>query len=206
MMIIAKIKKAERKKIEQSIKKQHLSASVPRSLHMLYCYRKRALDEGRYISMILDHDVFEDDYKLILHLEDIIPLYHLEPISANCVVGYIWHLYKKLLKDKKMKRFRFVNPHSIPYVKKNTQDKTGKLERLNKNASVLAYRLSGASVDRLVFVPCNVGFHCILTVIEPYNEVIYLLDSLYHRIRNEDLKYVVEILLDNQMQNIVFIM
>ncbi|XP_073017221.1 uncharacterized protein [Primulina eburnea] len=37
--------KAERKTIEQSMKKHHLSASVPRSLHMLYCYSKRALDE-----------------------------------------------------------------------------------------------------------------------------------------------------------------
>ncbi|XP_075499253.1 uncharacterized protein LOC142537638 [Primulina tabacum] len=132
------------------MKKNHLSASVPRSLHMLYCYSKRALEEGRYISMILDRDVFGNDYKLILHIDDIIPLYHLDPISANCVVGYIWHLYKNILKDKKMEKFRFVNPHSIPYVSKNTQDKTGKLERLNHNASVLADRLSGASVDQLV--------------------------------------------------------
>ncbi|XP_073017546.1 uncharacterized protein [Primulina eburnea] len=96
--------KAERKKIEQSIKKHHLSASVSRSLHMLYCYSKRALDERRYISMILDHDVFDDDYKLILHLEDIIHLYQLEPISANCVVGYIWHLYKKTVE--RLKKWR----------------------------------------------------------------------------------------------------
>ncbi|XP_073034989.1 uncharacterized protein [Primulina eburnea] len=190
--LIVKSNEAERKTIEQPMKKHHLSASVPRSLYMLYCYSKRALDEGRYISMILDHDVFGDDYKLILHLDDIIPLYHLDPISDNCVVGYIWHLYKNLLKDQKMEKFRFVNPHRIPYVSKNTQDKTGKLERLNHNASVIADRLSGASVDQLVFVPYNIGFHWILVVIEPYKEVIYLLDSLYHRIRDEDWKYVVE--------------
>ncbi|XP_075514242.1 uncharacterized protein LOC142549270 isoform X2 [Primulina tabacum] len=103
-----------------------------------------------------------------------------------------------------MEKFRFVNPRSIPYVSKNSQDKIGKVERLNQNTSVLADRLSGASVDQLVFVPCNVGFHWILTVIEPYKEVIYLLDSLYHRIREKDWKYVLEMLLDNQMQNNVF--
>ncbi|XP_075481159.1 uncharacterized protein LOC142521870 [Primulina tabacum] len=100
-----KSNEVERKIIEQSMKKNHLSASVPRSLHMLYCYSKRALQEGGYISMILDRDVFGNDYKLILHIDDIIPLYHLDPISANCVVGYIWHLYKNLLKDKKMEKF-----------------------------------------------------------------------------------------------------
>ncbi|XP_073031271.1 uncharacterized protein [Primulina eburnea] len=157
-LIVKSNEKAERKTIEQSMKKHHLSASFPRSLHMLYCYSKRALDAGRYISMILDHDVFGDDYKLILHLDYIIPLYHLDPISANCAVGYIWHLYKNLLKDKKMEKFRFVNPHSIPYVSKQcAQDKTGKLERLNHNASVIADRLNGASMDQLVFVPCNIG-------------------------------------------------
>ncbi|XP_075478727.1 uncharacterized protein LOC142519567 [Primulina tabacum] len=66
---------------------------------------------------------------------------------------------------------------------------------MNHNASVLADRLSGASVDQLVFVPYNVGFHWILVVIEPYKEVIYLLDSMYHRIRDEDWKYVVEMAL-----------
>ncbi|XP_073033836.1 uncharacterized protein [Primulina eburnea] len=94
-----------------------------------------------------------------------------------------------------MEKFRFVNPHSIPYVSKNTQDKTGKLERLNHNASVIADMLSGALVDQLVFVPYNIGFHWILVVIEPYKEVIYLLDSLYHRIRDDEWKYVVEMAL-----------
>lgn len=124
---------------------------------MMYCYSKRALDGGRYISVIFDHDVFGDDYELLLHLEDIIHSYNLEPISCNCVVDYIWLLCKKLMKDKKKEKFRFVNPHSIPWVSKNTHDKTGKLERLNQRASVLADRLSGASVDQLVFVSCNIG-------------------------------------------------
>ncbi|XP_073017220.1 uncharacterized protein [Primulina eburnea] len=44
-LIVKFNEKAERKTIEQSMKKHHLSASVPRSLHMLYCYSKRALDE-----------------------------------------------------------------------------------------------------------------------------------------------------------------
>ncbi|XP_073155493.1 uncharacterized protein [Henckelia pumila] len=52
-------------------------------------------------------------------------------------------------------------------------------------------RLSGASRNQLVLVPLNVGCHWILTVVDPYMEVVYLLDSLSHRNRYEDWKYVV---------------
>ncbi|XP_042406912.1 uncharacterized protein LOC121996847 isoform X1 [Zingiber officinale] len=191
-LIVNQDEKPRRKKLEQPKKKLTLSTSAPRALHMLYCYSKRALDDGRYISVSFDYDVFDDDYELVLHLEDIIPLYHLEPLSGNCVIAYIWYLYKKLLKDNKKEKFRFVNPHKIPYMATSAHDKKGTFERLNQRASHLAGRLSGASVDQLVLVPCNIGFHWILTVIDPYNEVIYLLDSLRHRIHDEDWKYIVE--------------
>ncbi|XP_074578782.1 uncharacterized protein LOC141835246 isoform X3 [Curcuma longa] len=92
-------------------------------------------------------------------------------------------------------KFRFVNPHTIPYIMTPTRDKKGKLEQLNQRATVLADRLSSASVDQLVLVPCNVGCHWILTVIEPYTEIVYVLDSLSHRMRYEDWKYIVEMAL-----------
>ncbi|XP_073037652.1 uncharacterized protein [Primulina eburnea] len=50
-------------------------------------------------------------------------------------------------------------------------------------------------MDQLVLVLSCCGFHWTLTVIEPYNEIVYLVDSLSHRIRNEDWKYVVEMAL-----------
>lgn len=67
-----------------------MSKNVPRSLRMLYCYSMRALQEGKYIAVVLEHDVFDADYELILHLEDIIPLCKLEAISGSCLIGYIW--------------------------------------------------------------------------------------------------------------------
>ncbi|XP_073298618.1 uncharacterized protein [Primulina huaijiensis] len=100
-----------------------------------------------------------------------------------------------MVKENKIDKFRFVNPHSIPNLKKNTHHKTGKNERLNKRASSLADRLSGAAMDQLVFVPSCCGFHWTLTVIEPYKEIFYLVVSLSHRIRDEDWKYVVEMVL-----------
>ncbi|XP_073155963.1 uncharacterized protein [Henckelia pumila] len=159
---------------------QSLDSSVPISVHMLYCYCKHALRDGQKLPLHLDHGVFEDDYELNLHIDDISPLYHFESLSGNCVVVYIWHIYTKLVKEKKRDKFIFVNPHSIPCLKKTTQDKTGKIERLNMRTSSLEDRLSGASLNQLVLVPSSLGCHWILTVIEPYKDVFYLLDSLSH--------------------------
>ncbi|XP_073040261.1 uncharacterized protein [Primulina eburnea] len=50
-------------------------------------------------------------------------------------------------------------------------------------------------MDQLVLVPSCCGFHWTLTIIEPYKEIVYLVDSLSHRIRNEDWKCVVEMAL-----------
>ncbi|XP_074591934.1 uncharacterized protein LOC141847752 isoform X4 [Curcuma longa] len=123
-----KFQKPRRKIGHQQKRKLTLSASVPRSLRMLYCYSMRALQDDKFILVVLEHDVFDDDYELILHLEDIVPMYQLEELSANCVVAYI----------------------------------------------------------------CC---HWILTVIEPYTEIVYVLDSLSHRMRYEDWKYIVEMAL-----------
>ena len=57
---------------------------------MLYCYSKHALDGGKCISMCLDNEVFDEDCELFLDLEDINSLYHLESISGNLIVAYIW--------------------------------------------------------------------------------------------------------------------
>ncbi|XP_073047498.1 uncharacterized protein [Primulina eburnea] len=96
-------------------------------------------------------------------------------------------------KDNKTDKFRFVNPHTIPYMPYVSKlDRNAKIEHLNERASVLAERLSVASTNQLVLVPHNVGYHWILTVIDPYKEMVYLLDSLSHRNRYDDWKYVVD--------------
>lgn len=192
-LVVMQDEKPQRKKSVDRRNNRTRSSNVPRSLHLLYCYCKHALDGETNISMIFDHDFFDEDYELLVHLEDVIHFYHLEPISANCIVVYMWHLYKKMKKNNQVDKFRFVNPHMIPYMPYVTRlDKNGKIKHLNERAGVLADRLSGASRNQLVLVPLNVGYHWILTVIDPYKEAVYLLDSLSHRNRDADWKYVVD--------------
>ncbi|XP_073017789.1 uncharacterized protein [Primulina eburnea] len=156
--VVIQDEKLQKKKIVDHINKIGLSSSVPRSLHILYCYCKRALTDEQTLSLLFDHDLFDESYELLLHLEDIIPFYSLDPISANCIVLYMWHLYKKMKKDNKTDKFRFVNPHTIPYMPYVSKlDRNAKIEHLNERASVLDERLSVASKNQLVLVPHNVG-------------------------------------------------
>lgn len=156
-------------------------ANLPKSLKMLYCYGKHALKDGEGISISVEDDVFGNKCQILVHLEDIVPFCELEPISGNCIIVYTWHLYNKM-EENKLSRFRFVNPFTISYVPKS---------RLTERASVLAERLIGASINQLVLVPCNVGLHWILTIIDPYKEVVFLLDPLSHHNRDETWKNVV---------------
>ncbi|KAL8548275.1 hypothetical protein ACS0TY_007556 [Phlomoides rotata] len=181
-----------REKRDGQEKKLMVSTSMPKSLKMLYCYSKLALEDGGSISMHLDDDLFDEESELYVHLEDIIPFCELEPISCNCIVVYIWHLYKKLKEENKLEKFRFVNPHSIPHEPTTRMEKDWVVERLNKKARVLADRLIGTAPNQLVLVPCNIGFHWILSVIDPYKGVVFLLDPLGHRIRDLDWKFVVD--------------
>ncbi|XP_073298511.1 uncharacterized protein [Primulina huaijiensis] len=68
--------KRQRNKTISVEKNQTLSSNVPRVVRMVYCYCKTALQNGRKLSFLLDHEVFADDYELNLHFEDISPLYH----------------------------------------------------------------------------------------------------------------------------------
>ncbi|KAH6776910.1 hypothetical protein C2S52_007665 [Perilla frutescens var. hirtella] len=63
---------------------------------------------------------------------------------------------------------------------------------LSARTQALGDRLIGICPNQLVVVPCNVGLHWILTVIDPNKEVIYLLDPLENRIRDDSWKNVVD--------------
>ncbi|XP_075507617.1 uncharacterized protein LOC142544458 [Primulina tabacum] len=87
--VVIQDEKLQKKKNVDHRNKIGLSSSVPRSLHLLYCYCKRALTDEQNLSLLFYHDLFDESYELLLHLEDIIPFYSLDPISANCIVVYM---------------------------------------------------------------------------------------------------------------------
>ena len=66
-------------------------SSMPRALYMLYCYCKVALQDGSGLLVQLSNEVFGSEYMIYVFLDDIMPVCQLQPISANCIVVYIWY-------------------------------------------------------------------------------------------------------------------
>ncbi|XP_057775939.1 uncharacterized protein LOC130994851 isoform X2 [Salvia miltiorrhiza] len=147
---------------------------LPEKLELLLSYFRLVRGEAGQ-SITLHDDVFGKKYKIYIFLKDINKFCLLKPISDCCIISYMWFLHQKMKKENILTRFRFVNPNLISKFDKLTED---------QRARALADRLIGASIDQLVLAPCNIGFHWILTVIQPYNKIVFLLDPLSHRIRD----------------------
>ncbi|KAL6553716.1 hypothetical protein OROGR_007558 [Orobanche gracilis] len=62
-------------------------------------------------------------------------------------------------------------------------------------AQELSKRLNAIESNQIVLAPCNVGFHWILTVIDPHKEEIAILDPLYNGNHDENWKMIVELAL-----------
>nr|GMD03621.1 putative Ulp1 protease family catalytic domain, putative transposase, Ptta/En/Spm, plant [Ipomoea batatas] len=85
-------KKQCKKKSDNHGQKLELnSSSMPKSLWLLYCYFKRALDDGDTIKVILDFNVFGETCTLYVNVEDVTPFCQLMPISYTCIGVYIWY-------------------------------------------------------------------------------------------------------------------
>nr|GMC71538.1 putative Ulp1 peptidase [Ipomoea batatas] len=120
---------------------------MPKSLWLLYCYYKCALDDGETI---------------------------------------------KMMDENKLDKFRFVHPYHVGHLPTTRTDTTFVDEQLENRARAIADRLLNTRPNTTVLVPCNIGFHWILTVINTNNDIVYMLDPLGPRLRSDDWKHVVD--------------
>ncbi|KAH6778004.1 hypothetical protein C2S52_006481 [Perilla frutescens var. hirtella] len=158
-------------------------ANMPKTLKLLYSYSRHALNNGSSIAIRLDNDVFGCELNLFIFIEDVYNLCEFEPISAGCICVYFWHLYKTCRDANLLSRIRFANPYETSFSPKVDVD---------QRAGKVGNRLIGTSTNQLVLVPCNVGFHWIMTVIDPHRETVYFLDPLSHQNRDEQWKHAVD--------------
>ncbi|KAL8557229.1 hypothetical protein ACS0TY_004608 [Phlomoides rotata] len=172
-LIATRTKMVEKKKKVKEVRKPTLDpTTVPRQLNVLYCYMKLA----KTIKISLQKDVFGIESDVHIDFEDVDRFCRLKPISVSCIVVYIWHLFKQLILEDRVSRFKFVDPNGLgPYPGKKTQDEDGE-----RRAHNLLSRLAGTSSNQVLLVPSNIGDHWILTVIDPHKSEVYVLDPLYN--------------------------
>ncbi|XP_057792617.1 uncharacterized protein LOC131009330 [Salvia miltiorrhiza] len=177
---------AKNKRVESRVVKERMVKcydSLLPSLKGLYLHAEKSMSTGQETILIpFDNDTFGKPFEVFVVCEDIIPFCDLEPITGNCIVLYICHLYKRLKDNSALHRCRFVNPFEVSYVPNAPHD-----ERIH----ALANRLENVSSDQLVIVPCNIRKHWILTVVDPHKEIIYNLDPISHKHIDDSWKTIV---------------
>ncbi|KAH6779537.1 hypothetical protein C2S52_010774 [Perilla frutescens var. hirtella] len=171
------VKPAKKQRTPKSLPKLK-ATDVPKVLKILHSYSRFALNDGLSISIPLADNVFGNEVTIYIFFEDVNNMCELNAISAACL-----HLYKECENENLPDRFRFANPYEVSI--------NPKMEQLQK-VDLLAKRLIGTSTNQLVLVPCNVGWHWILLVINPHIETVYVLDPLNNQTHLEQLKDVVD--------------
>ncbi|KAL6493365.1 hypothetical protein OROGR_032499 [Orobanche gracilis] len=159
-------KKNEKRPPKEKMVKSY--SSLPITMKALYCILQPRFNSGQGLHVQLDTAVFGYDINVWILREDFISFCDLEPITGNCIVGYIWHLYKSLQEHEASDKFVFVSPFGISHGVKISHD-----ERTRKLTDMLVV----ATENQLVLVPCDIGL-CIF-------------DGPY-RIRDSTWKYVVD--------------
>ncbi|KAH6787886.1 hypothetical protein C2S52_007438 [Perilla frutescens var. hirtella] len=123
----------------------HLS-SLPPTLLALYCLFERSFKDEA-ICFMLDVEVFGHEMKVHILLDlDVIRFCKMDPITGNCIVAYVWHLYSNIKENDSVCKFLFVNPFAVEYGLKDED-----------RSRALSERLLLAASDQLILVPCNVG-------------------------------------------------
>ncbi|XP_057804697.1 uncharacterized protein LOC131020066 isoform X3 [Salvia miltiorrhiza] len=186
VVLVEKFDALQNKRVRhQVIKERKVKCydSLHPSLKVLCIHAENSLsNEQGTIFISFDEDIFGKPFEGFILCEDIIPFCELEQISGNCIVVYMWHLYKKLKENSALDRFRFVDPFDVSYVSKPPHD---------AQTRALADRFENVSSNQLVIVPVNVGVHWILTVIDPHKETISIFDPLGHWVCDESWQNIV---------------
>ncbi|XP_057779817.1 uncharacterized protein LOC130998419 [Salvia miltiorrhiza] len=152
---------------------------------MLHTYGMVALIDGLSIEITIKGSVVGDEknIKVFIVLDNIRHMCELDALEACCIYVYIWRLYKECKKTSLLKKFKFVDPYSMSHDLKVDSA---------KKARILASRMCGTLTNQFLLMPCNVGWHWILLVIDPHNDTTYVLDPLKEDRHFTEIKIVTE--------------
>ncbi|KAL0549297.1 hypothetical protein IC582_013778 [Cucumis melo] len=154
-------------------------SNLPIQLKFILRYAERVMVDGSSFSFQLPLELFGIPRKSYILQEDVIDFCNMQKVKTLSMVAYIMYLYSLIIDLKKVSKYVFVDPslisagHSIREIR----------------ARNLCSRLMTSKQDQLVVAPYNPGDHWSLVVINPYDDVVYHLDSL-RRSSRDDIKYV----------------
>ncbi|KAA0059909.1 uncharacterized protein E6C27_scaffold108G002120 [Cucumis melo var. makuwa] len=154
-------------------------SNLPIQLKYILRYAERVMVDGSSFSFQLPLELFGISRKSYVLREDVIDFCNMQKVKTLSMVAYITYLYSLIIDLKKVSKYVFVDPSLI-----SAGHSTREIRAQN-----LCSRLMTSKQDQLVVAPYNPGDHWSLVIINPYDDVVYHLDSLRTSSR-DDIKYV----------------
>ncbi|KAA0040992.1 hypothetical protein E5676_scaffold228G00330 [Cucumis melo var. makuwa] len=154
-------------------------SNLPIQLKYILRYAERVTVDGSSFSFQLPLELFGIPRKSYVLREDVIDFCNMQKVKTLSMVAYIVYLYSLIIDLKKVSKYIFVDPSLI-----SASHSTREIRARN-----LCSRLMTSKQDQLVVAPYNPRDHWSLVVINPYDDVVYHLDSLRTSSR-DDIKYI----------------
>ncbi|KAL0558861.1 hypothetical protein IC582_003443 [Cucumis melo] len=154
-------------------------SNLPIQLKYILRYAERVMVDGSSFSFQLPLELFGISRKSYVLREDVIDFCNMQKVKTLSMVAYITYLYSLIIDLKKVSKYVFVDPSLI-----SAGHSTREIRARN-----LCSRLMTSKQDQLVIAPYNPRDHWSLVIINPYDDVVYHLDSLRTSFR-DDIKYV----------------
>ncbi|KAA0046260.1 hypothetical protein E6C27_scaffold284G00640 [Cucumis melo var. makuwa] len=154
-------------------------SNLPIQLKYILRYAETIMVDGSSFSFQLPLELFGISRKSYVLREDVIDFCNMQKVKTLSMVAYITYLYSLIIDLKKVSKYVFVDPSLI-----SAGHSTREIRARN-----LCSRLMTSKQDQLVVAPYNPGDHWSLVIINPYDDLVYHLDSLRTSSR-DDIKYV----------------
>ncbi|XVF77632.1 hypothetical protein PTKIN_Ptkin14bG0061900 [Pterospermum kingtungense] len=146
---------------------QELVKTEPNTVDTLIKYSDHSLSTGQTINVFEDGSFPYPTSGAYVGHEHISQIAFFKEIEATCILTYMSFLYKRLEEQGLACTYGFIDPSRI-------SRNIGNVD----SAKLVALALEGAVCDQLFFAPYNSGGHWLLIVIDPYDDVVYFLDSM----------------------------
>ncbi|KAL0558794.1 hypothetical protein IC582_003376 [Cucumis melo] len=153
-------------------------SNLPIQLKYILRYAERVMVDGSSFSFQLPLELFGIPRNSYILQEDVIDFCNMQKVKTLSMVAYIMYLYSFIIDLKKVLKYVFVDQSLI-----SAGHSTREIRARN-----LCSRLMTSKQDQLVIAPYNPGDHWSLVIINPYDNVVYHLNSLRTSSR-DDIKY-----------------
>ncbi|KAL2937700.1 Phosphoribosylaminoimidazole-succinocarboxamide synthase chloroplastic, partial [Bienertia sinuspersici] len=175
---------------------------LPEMLMFYKCIMK--MDCSEQIIVPIDIGVTTQSKTVHVGKEELLQFLAQEQIGVCHILIYMTKMYEIASVTGVSSLFGFLCPSRVSLMTQSQKGDVKKVKENRRNRSrylVDVFKENG-SKGKVFFAPYNAGFHWILCVIDPYNNIVYYLDSLHNQEDiatrkgiSEDLREIVDIAL-----------